>query len=60
MSRFYRLNEACQRTTLSESTIKRREKDDPDFFKRHRISRRRIVYDADQVDGWMARQLLNP
>ncbi len=60
MSRFYRLHEVATITTLSESTIVRREKDTPDFFKRCKISRRRIIFNADEVDRWMERQLLNP
>ncbi|AGA07331.1 AlpA family phage regulatory protein [Sinorhizobium meliloti] len=57
MSRFYKRSQVCKITTLSESTIKRREKDDPDFFKRHQISLGRVVYDADEVDDWMGRKL---
>ena len=60
MSRFYRLHEVEMITTLSRSTIVRREKDTPDFFKRCKISPRRIIYNADEVDRWMERQLLNP
>jgi predicted DNA-binding transcriptional regulator AlpA len=59
MTRFYRPHIFYQMTTLSESTVKRREKDDPDFPRRHRISRRRVVYNADEVDDWMHRHL-NP
>ncbi|MGG7519078.1 helix-turn-helix transcriptional regulator [Allorhizobium undicola] len=56
MQRFLRLHEVAKLTTLSESTIKRREKDDPDFIRRLKISPRRIVFDADEVDGWMKRK----
>lgn len=60
MARFYRRRIVCRMLTLSESTLKRREKDDPHIPKAHRISKKRLViYDADEVDAYM-NSLLSP
>lgn len=53
MARFYRRRTVCHMLNLSESTLKRREKDDPRIPKAHRISKRLVVYDADEVDAYM-------
>jgi len=59
MARFYRRCTVCHMLNWSESTLKRREKDDPRIPKAHRISKRIVVYDADKVDAYMT-DLLSP
>jgi predicted DNA-binding transcriptional regulator AlpA len=58
-NRFYRRRTVCNMLTLSESTLRRREKDDPRIPRAYRISKGRVVYDADEVDAYM-HSLLNP
>jgi len=49
MTRLYRRRTVCELTTLSESTLRRKEQSDPDAPQPIWISKGRIAYIADQV-----------
>jgi predicted DNA-binding transcriptional regulator AlpA len=52
--RYISYREFCERHDLSLSTLKRREKEDPRFPRKVRLSSKRVGFREEEVDAYLA------